>query len=187
MHQTTAPVKLDGKDPTATFVFLYQVVIMGLATMLLTATVKLAGKEHSVTSPAVKTAPMDSASHPMNVSAQMGGPVITVMLVKLALDVNMEHAVIIHSPVIVKLAGRDFYVMNLPAVWIAIMEFATHLVKLTQQTSVCANQDGRELVVTFADLTGDVQTRVRMLVTIPMNASASTMRLMLKAFATTQL
>ena len=185
-HQITVLVRLDGKDQTATFVFLYQVVIMALVTMPLNATVNLAGRELSVTSPPVKIAPMGSASHPMNVSAQMGGLVKIVMHAHLELDVNMELAEIIPTLVSVNKAGRDFSVINLPAVWIATMEFVTLLVKLIQQAFVCANQGGKDQAVTFADLTGDVQIRMLMLVTIPMNVSASIMRLMIWVFATTQ-
>ena len=185
-HQITAPVRLDGKDQTATFVFLYQVVIMALVTMPLNATVNLAGRELSVTSPPVKIAPMDSASHPMNVFAQMGGLVKIVMHAHLELDVTMELAWIIPTLVSVKMAGRDFSVINLPAVWIATMEFVTLLVKLIQQAFVCANQDGKDQAATFADLTGDVPIIMLMLVTIPMNVSASIMRLMIWVFATTQ-
>ena len=185
-HQTTVHVKLDGRDPTATFVFLYQVVIMELATMHLTATVKLAGKEHSVTSPAVKTAPMDSVSLLMNVSVQTDGPVRIVMLANLALDVNTEPAENTLSPVSVNLAGRDFSVMNLPVVWIATMDFATHLVKQIQPTFAYVILDGKDRAVTLAHLTGNVPIRMPMLVTIPMNVSASTMKLMLWVFATTQ-
>ena len=186
VHQITVPVKLDGKDPTATFVFLYQAAITGLVKMLLTATVRLVGKELSVTSPPAKIAPMGSASHPMNVSAQMGGLVKIVMHAHLELDVNMELAEIIPTLVSVNKAGRDFSVINLPAVWIVTMEFVTLLVKLIQQAFVCANQGGKDQAVTFADLTGDVQIRMLMLVTIPMNVSASIMRLMIWVFATTQ-
>ena len=76
--------------------------------------------------------------------------------------------------------------INLPAVWIATMEFVTLLVKLIQQAFVCANQDGKDQAATFADLTGDVPIIMLMLVTIPMNVSASIMRLMIWVFATTQ-
>ena len=122
----------------------------------------------------------------MNVSALMDGQVETVTSANLVLDVNMELAGIIPSHVIVMLVGRDFSVINLHAVWIAFMEFATLLVKLIQPTSACANLDGKEQAVTFAGLTGDVPTRMLMHVTIPMNVSASTRRLMLWDFATTQ-
>jgi hypothetical protein len=159
---------------------------MALVTMPLNATVNMAGREHSVTSPAVKTAPMVSASHPMNVSAQMGGTVKTVMSVNVVLDVSMVLAEITPSHVIVKLDGRDLSVINLHAVWIVTMEFVTLLVKLIQPISACANLDGKEQAAIFADLIGGVPTRMRVLVTIPMNASVSTRRLILKAFATTQ-
>ena len=185
-HQTTVLVKLDGRDLIAIFVCLCQVVIMVLATMPLNATVKLDGREHSATSPAVKTAPMDFVSHLTNVSAQMGGPVRTVMSASLVLDANMELAEIIPTPVSVKLVGRVCSVINHHAVWIAIMESATLLAKQTQPTFACANLDGKEQAVTFADLTGDVPTRVVIPVTIPMNVSASTMRSMLRVCATTQ-
>ena len=85
----------------------------------------------------------------------------------------MELAWIIPTLVSVNKAGRDFSVINLPAVWIATMDYATHLVKLIQPTFAYANLDGKEQAVTYVDLTGDVQTRVRMLVTIPMSASVS--------------
>ena len=185
-HQTTVHVKLDGKDLIATFVFSYQVAITVLVTTPLNVIVRMAGKEHSVISPVVKTVQMVSAPHPMNVYAQMVGPVSTVMLANLALDVNMEHADHTHSHASVGMAGRDLSVMNLPAVWIATMEFASHLAMPIQPTFVCANQDGREQAVTHAHLTGDVLIRMLALVTIPMNVSASTMKLMLWVFATTQ-
>jgi hypothetical protein len=185
-HQTTVHVKLDGRDPTATFVFLYQVVIMAHVTTLLSVIVKQAGRELSVTSPAVKIAPMDSVSHPMNVSAQMAGLVRTVIPVNVVLDANMAPVETIPSPASVKQVGKDFFVTNLLVMLIATMEFATPLGKQTQPTFVCASLDGKEQAVTFAGLTGDVPTRMLMPVTIPMNVSASTMKLMLRDFATTQ-
>ena len=185
-HQIIVLVKLDGKDPIATFVFLYQAVIMALATMPLNAIVKLAGKEHSVTFLAVKTAQMDSALHPMNVSVPMDGLEKIVMYAHLVLDANMELAKIILTPVSAKIVGKDSSVINHHAVWIATMDYATHLVKLIQPTFAFVNLDGKEQAVTYVDLTGDVPTKGRMHVTIPMNVSASTMRLILKASATTQ-
>jgi hypothetical protein len=186
VHQTTVLVKLDGKGQTATFVFLYQVVIMAPVTMLLNATAKLVGRELSVTSPAVTTAQTDSASHPMNVYAQTVGLVQTVMHAQLELDANMELVKITPTLVSVNMVGKDFSVINLHAVWIATMEFATHLAMLTQPVSACASLDGKEQAVTFADLTGDVPIRMLVHVTIPMNVSASMERLMLWDFATIQ-
>ena len=58
--QTTAPVKLDGKVPIAMFVFRCQAVNMALVRMLLNATAMKGGKEHTVTSQAATTAPMDN-------------------------------------------------------------------------------------------------------------------------------
>ena len=185
-HQITVLVRLDGKDQTATFVFLYQAVIMALATMPLNAIVKLAGKEHSVTFPAVKTAQMDSALHLINVSVPMDGLEKIVMYAHLVLDANMELAKIILTPVSAKIVGKDSSVISHHAVWIATMEYATHLVKLIQPTFAFVNLDGKEQAVTYVDLTGDVPTKGRMHVTIPMNVSASTMKLMLWVFATTQ-
>ena len=66
------------------------------------------------------------------------------------------------------------------------MEYAIHLVKLIPPTFAYVNLDGKEQAVTSVGLTGDVPIKVRIHVTIPMNVSASTMRLILKAFATTQ-
>ena len=185
-HQTTVHVKLDGKDLIATFVFSYQVAITVLVTTPLNVIVRMAGKEHSVISPVVKTAQMVSAPHPMNVSAQMVGLVSTVMLANLALDVNMEPVEHTPSPVSVRMAGRDLSVMNHPAVWIATMEFASHLATPIQPTFACVNQDGREQAVIHAHLTGDVPIRMLVLVIILMNVFASTMKPMLWVFATTQ-
>ncbi len=111
-HQTTVLVKLDGRVQIAMFAFHCQGVIMGLARMLLNATVMKDGKEHTVTSPVATTAPMANASHPMNVSATMDGPERIVMSVNLWQDVLMESVRIILTLASVKRDGRDTFVTN---------------------------------------------------------------------------
>ena len=72
-HQTTVPVKWDGRVPTAIFVFHCLDVNMALARMPLNVTVMKDGKEHTVIFLAVAIVPMDNVLHPMNVSAIMDG------------------------------------------------------------------------------------------------------------------
>jgi hypothetical protein len=156
------------------------------ARMPLNVTALKDGKEHTVTSPVVATAPMANVSHPMNVSAIMDGLVITAMSVNLWQDVFMVTAWIILTPVSVRVDGKDIFATRRPVLWIVTMVSATLQELLIPPTSASVILDGEVRAVTSAVPTGDAPIRVMMLATTPMNASASRPRTTLSFCATTQ-
>ena len=176
-HLTSAPAKSDGRVQIAMFAFHCQDVIKALVRMRLNAIAMKGGKEHIATSRAATTAPMANVLHPMNVSAIMDGLVRIAMSANPWQDVSTVTVWIILTLAFVRVAGRDTFVTNLLANWIAIMDSVMLQVLPILPTSVSANLDGEGRAVTSAAPTGDAQIRVMMLVAIPMNVSVSRQRM----------
>jgi len=183
-HPTTAPVRLAGKVQTVMSVSLYLDVNMVPALMPLNVTAMMGGKGHTAIFQAVATAPMATASIPMNASATMDGQEKIVMLVNPWLVAPTADALIILTPVSVTKDGRAICVTSHLAIWIATMDSVIpQVMELT--TFASASLDGGEKAATSAGRTGDAQIKARMLAISPMSVSASTMKQILKAFATT--
>jgi len=184
-HQTSVPVRLAGRVPTVMFVSHCLVVTMDHVQMHLNVTVMRAGKEHIVTFPAAKTAPMENVSLQMNVSAAMDGVVRAAMSVSQWLDVFMANVWIILILVSVTADGKDICVTSHHANWIATMDSVMHLVWPIPPISAYANLVGEERAVTSAALTGDAQIKMMMHVTNLINVFASRMRMIRNNCATT--
>ena len=170
-HPTSVPVWLAGKVLTVTFVSHYQDVNMVPALMPSNATAILDGREHTVTSQAVETAPMATACIQMNVSATMAGQVKIAITVNQWLDVSMAVVLIILTLAFVKVAGKVTFATSHLAIWIAIMASVTHLV-MELTTSASVSLDGEERVVTSAGPTGGAPIKGMMLAANPMSVSA---------------
>ena len=113
----------------------------------------------------------------------MAGQEITVMSARRWLDVTTAPGltILIHASVIV--AGRDIFATSHHANWTAIMDSAM-LQGAMPPTSASASLEGEGPAVTSAGHTGDAQTKEMMLAIIPMNVSAITMKMILRACAT---
>ena len=168
-HPTSVPVRLAGKVLTVTFVSHYQDVNMVPALMPSNATAILDGREHTVTSQAVETAPMATACIQMNVSATMAGQVKIAITVNQWLDVSMAVVLIILTLAIA--AGKVTFVTSCLVIWIAIMA-SVILQAMELTTSASVSLDGEERVVTSAGPTGGAPIKGMMLAANPMSVSA---------------
>lgn len=154
------------------------------AAALLSVTVIQGGKVLTATLQNVMDAKMVTVLSLMNVSAWTDGPVQTVQSAKRCLDVFMVTVEHIHTPVSAMTDGRVTSVTRPHATLLVFMVSAIILLAMCP-TSVFVIMDGGVMDVNTAAPTGIALTKSITLATCPMNASASRMKLILKASAIT--
>ena len=184
-HQTIVLVRLDGRDPTAMFVYRCLDVSMDHARMHLNAIVKKDGRGPIVIFLVVTTAPMDIAFHPTSVYVIVDGKAAIVTFARKWRDVFMDLVEFTLTLVSVQKAGKDIFVTNLSVIWDVTTDFVMPITLMVSPTFVSVNLAGGEINVSNADLIGIAPTKVPMLAACQMNVSVLEERMIHKAFATT--
>ena len=118
----------------------------------------------------------------MNVYAMTVGLAITAPLVSLSPDATTVLVEITPTPVYAKKNGEVIYVTN-PFATPLVSRTKAHVWKRTALISADANWDGKESLVVNVCLTGTAHTRVKMLVSNPMNVCVPPELMIPMAFA----